>query len=498
MGNIQSQSIRSSVLIVFGFAIGALNMLVIAPKILGPEMLGLTRIITDAGITLATLASFGTIPVIYKFFPFYSGYLPPKKNDLPFFSLMICILGFVTVCIVGYLCKDIIIRKYSERAPLFVEYSYLVYPFCFFMLAFMWLESFGWSLRKSVLTNGLKEIVPRILFTVLTLLYGWQIISNSNYLLLFSVSYCISAVSLFIFLRKSNQFHFVRGPSTVTRRLKKRMISFGSFIFGAHFLNLIARTIDTFILASVSEGGLADTAIFTIATYVVTIMEIPQRSLNSVTIPILAQAWKDKNLTVIESIYKKSVSNLLLIGLALLGLFYLNSKSLELFLGDDFSGVGFAILILGLGKLVDLGTGANTQIIGTSSYWKVDFFTNILYTLVALPLNYILISRYGLEGAAYSSLLSLSFYNLLRFSFLYFKFKLQPFTVLNLLAVLITTVCVAAAYIVPHFDNYILDALIRSSVFAGLFVPLVYRFKISSEINDMVNKLLKNIKSRLH
>ncbi|MEJ7679547.1 MAG: hypothetical protein WKG06_17140 [Segetibacter sp.] len=63
-------------------------------------------------------------------------------------------------------------------------------------------------------------------------------------------------------------------------------------------------------------------------------------------------------------------------------------------------------MLIGIGKLIDLGTGANAQIIATSSYWKVDFTTNVLYTLLALPLNYILISNYGLIGAAYSSLIS--------------------------------------------------------------------------------------------
>lgn len=469
-------------------------MLVLGPKLLGPEMLGLTRIITDAGITLATLASFGTIPVIYKFYPFYSAYVKKNSSDLPLLTGIICLAGFILICIIGYFSRDLIIQKYSERAPLFVEYSFLVYPFSFIMLFFMWLESFGWSLRKSVLTNGLREIAPRVIFTIITLLYGFSIISASNYLLLFSFSYCISLIVLFWVLKKTGNFKFTNEISPVTKRLKKRMLSFGLFIFGAHFLNLISRTIDTFILTSVSNGGLTDTAIFTIATYVVTLMEIPQRSLNSVTIPILAEAWKDKNMNQITRIYSKSVSNLLVLGLGLLALFFINSQNLEIFLGEEFHGVGFAILIIGIGKLVDLGTGANTQIIGTSSYWKVDFITNIIYTLVALPLNYILISKYGLKGAAYSSLISITFYNLLRFGFLYLKFKLQPYTIKNLYALLIALVAGSTAYYIPSFDHYIIDSFFRSLLFLVLFIPAIYLSGASEEVNIAINKLLARIK----
>lgn len=494
MGLIKQQSIRSSILIYIGFAFGAVNMLILGPKILGPELLGLTRIITDAGITLATLSTIGTIPVIYKFFPFYSEYLPSRKTDLPALTGLVCLGGFILVCIAGYFSQDIIIRKYSEKSPLFVQYSYLVYPFSFFMLLFMWLESFGWSFRLSVLTNGLREILPRVLFTILTLLLSFSILAQTQYLLLFSLSYCMSAIFLYRSLRKTGKFSFSLSISNVTRRLKPRMINFGLFIFGAHFLSLLARTIDTFILASVSTGGLADAAIFTIATYVVTLMEVPQRSLNAVTIPILAEAWKNREMGKISSIYNKSVSNLLVIGLAMLILFILNSKNLESFLGEQFYGVGFAILIIGIGKMVDLGTGANTQIIGTSSFWKVDFMTTAIYTLLALPLNYILISKYGIRGAAYSSLISISFYNAMRFGFLYYKFKLQPYTWKNLLVVLIAVVCGFIAYIIPSLANLYIDSAVRSLVFMLLFIPIVYWFSISEEINSTIRSLLSKIK----
>ncbi|MCF1713212.1 oligosaccharide flippase family protein [Flavihumibacter sp. RY-1] len=494
MGLIKQQSIRSSILIYIGFAFGAVNMLILGPKILGPELLGLTRIITDAGITLATLSTFGTIPVIYKFFPFYNDYLSSKKSDLPAITGFICLSGFILVCIIGYFSQDIIVRKYSEKSPLFVEYSYLVYPFSFFMLAFMWLESFGWSFRLSVLTNGLREILPRIFFTILTLLLSVSFLSEQQYLLFFSFSYLLSGVLLYRFLRKSGKFAFIFKLSNVTRRLKSRMVNFGLFIFGAHFLNLLARTIDTFILASVSKGGLADAAIFTIATYVVTLMEVPQRSLNSVTIPILADAWKNRDLPKISSIYNKSVSNLLVIGLAMLILFVLNSGNLEQFLGDKFYGVSFAILIIGIGKLIDLGTGANTQILGTSSYWKVDFTTTAIYTLLALPLNYVLISKYGIKGAAYSSLISICFYNLMRFGFLYYKFKLQPYTLKNLLVVVIAFVCGLCAYLLPFMLNIYIDSIIRSVLFILLFIPVIYRFNISEEINTSITSMLKSVK----
>lgn len=496
MGFIQQQSIRSSALIMVGFAVGAFNMLVLAPKFLGPELLGLTRVITDAGITLATLATFGSVPVIYKFFPFYKSYLPHQKNDLPFITGLVCFVGFLVICLTGWLADDLIVRKYSERAPLFVEYKWTVYIYCFFMMLFMWLESFAWSFKKSVLSNGLREIVPRLLFALMMVLFVSSLSDLHHFVLLFSLTYLIPVILLFFALRRTGEFTFVSTKSTVTHRLGGRMVSFGLFIFGAHFLNLLSRTIDTFILAAKSDRGLIDTAVFTIATYIVTLMEVPQRSLNSVTIPVLAEAWKDRDMARISSIYKKSVETLMVIGIGMFALTWLNIQNIAVFLGKDFSGIELVVLYMGLGKLFDLCTGANGLIIGTSSYWKVDFLTNVIYTVIALPLNYLLISRYGLVGAAYSGLISITVFNLIRLLFLYFKFNLQPYTWKSLISVFVSSIIVYLVYLIPANDNFVIDTIVRTFMFLGLFVPAIYFMKTSNEVNDLLKKYLSILVKR--
>lgn len=478
-----------------GFAIGAINIILIQPKVLTAEQYGLTRIITDAGLTLASLCTLGSIPVINKFFPFYKSYLSPKKNDLPFITLIICLLGFVIMVAAGFSLQDIIVRKFSGRSPLFVKYSYLVYPYGLFMLLFLWLESFSWSLRKGVISNGLKETVSRLIFTFLLVAVSLKIINISQFLAAFSFSYLLPAVILFFILRRTREFIFNPVISSVTTRIGGRMINFGLFIFGAQFLNLLSRTVDTFILSSKSARGLSDAAVFTIATYVVTLMEVPQRSITSITIPVLAESWKNKDFRHIKSVYSKSVSNLLIIGLIMFCVIWLNAHNLAKYLGKDYTGIEKMVLLMGIGKLIDLGTGANSQIIGTSSYWKVDFTTNVLYTILALPLNYVLISNYGLVGAAYSTLISLTFYNAMRFGFLWYKFKMQPYSWQSLLVIAIAFICTAAVYFIPKSSSVVFDTIMRSVSFLALFVPAIYFTNISEEINGLIRNYLGKIRN---
>jgi len=494
MGIIQKQSIRSTIGISIGFAIGAFNLLILQRHIITPEQFGLTRIITDIGITLATLCTFGSLPVIYKFFPFYKSHLSPQKNDLPFITMLVCVAGFVVICSFGYAFQHLIVQKYSSKSPLFVQYSWLIYPFCFCYLFFIWIEAFSWSFKKGVVSNTLREMAPRLLFTLLLVLYFFRVISLNWFALLFSLSYLLPAVALFFMLRKTGEFNFNASFSSLTQRLKGKMINFGLFIFGAQFLNLLSKTSDSLIISSVADNGLVDLAVFNIATYIVTLMEIPQRSITSISTPILSESWKNKDLKNISNIYTKSVANLLIIGLAMFCLLLLNVHNLSAYLGDDYKGIETVVFFLGVSKLIDLGTGANAQIISTSNYWKVDFITNVILTLIALPLNYILIKHFKLMGAAYATLIAIGFFNAMRFGFLWYKFGLQPYTIKDLLAIVYAAIAALTCNYIPRVSNIFLDAGIRTTVFCALFFPAVYFTGVSAEVNQMIKKYVLLIK----
>jgi hypothetical protein len=267
--------------------------------------------------------------------------------------------------------------------------------------------------------------------------------------------------------------------------------------YGVQMPCMCFQTNDTFLIFGLR--GLSDTAIFAIATYVSAILEIPQRSLNSITIPILAESWKNKDMANIKNIYHKSVSNLLAIGLLLFGLVWLNIDNLVAFLnfisnkyGGGYDELPKLIFILGLAKLIDLGTGVNSQIIGTSNYWKFDFYTNLFYIILSIPLNIFLINSYGLEGLAFSNLIALTLYNSIRFGFLYKKFDLQPYTWRHGLFLLSSIALMLLIHMLPAANNFAVNILIQSLAFGIAFYGLAYWINPAPEILNFFNDLFKN------
>jgi len=496
MGIIQKQGVKSSFFIMIGFLIGAVNLLVLFPLFFSKNDQGLVRAMLDIGATLSVFCTLGTLPVIYKFYPFYNHYLGPKKNELPFITLIINLIGFGILLIIGWQQKDFIIRKLG-KSPSLAQYFNYVYPYTFFLLIFYWLEAFAWGLRKGVYSNFLRETLIRILTTLLIIAFGLKYIDLAVFLTLFSLLYVIPSILLLINLIQSQQFSFKSLQiSSVTRRLKGKMFSFALFVFAGQFFNLLARTNDTFQIVVLK--GLDDAAIFAIATYVSAILEIPQRSLNSISIPVLASSWKNKDFANIKHIYHKSVSNLLAIGLLLFGLIWLNTDNLVNFLNwvsnkeaGGYDAISKLIFILGLAKLIDLATGVNSQIIGTSNFWKFDFFTNLFYILLSLPLNYYLIKNYNLEGLAYSNLIALCLYNSIRFLFLYKKFKLQPYTYKHGLFLVLSIGLILLVHQIPSVNNIVANIFLQSTIFGISFYLLVSWINPAPEALEIVNNFFK-------
>jgi O-antigen/teichoic acid export membrane protein len=489
MGVVRRQSIQSSLFTYLGFAFGAFNILVLFPRHFSPEQIGLTRLLLDIALLFSTACTLGSIPILLKFYPEYQDNLAPRDNDLPFLTLMLTATGCLLLFLLLPVMQPFLIRKFGDRSPLLVQYFHLIYPFSITLALFSYFEAFAWTLKRTVLSNALKEFAFRLLTTLLILavIAGWFDFDR------FVRSYAwIFAVPVLIFVYaflKDGKIPIPRAISGITRAEGHKMATFGAFMFSGAVVNIIARTNDTIILASQSKGGLADAAVFTIATYLVTVMDVPQRSLVSITTPFISEAWKAQNLARISTLYQKTALNLMIAGLAIFAIVLLNVREIEHFLGPAYASLSVLVLISGLAKLVDLSTGLNTQILLLSKYWRLDFLTNILLVALSIPLNYWLTRRYNVMGPAYGNVIALVMFNGVRFLFIWRLFKLQPFTRNNGKALGIGLLSFGIVSLLPDTGSALLNISLKTALFVLLYGGLILKGKVSEDIGELVRML---------
>lgn len=495
MGIVRRQSMRSSFLTYIGFAIGAINTFFLFPHYFTPDQFGLTRVLLSVGNILVGFAAMGTAPVFTKFYPYYKAKLADRKNDLFFIVLVLCLIGFLLVVAGSWVFKDLIVRKFSGKSRIFIDYFYLIYPFTFFLLLFNLLENYSWNRQESVLPNFLREVFVRLVTSILIIAFMTGLLGFSSFMYFYALLFGFAAIILYCYLRKKNALQFSCQISDITRRLYKRMIAYGGFVFGGSIFLVIAQNIDAILIASII--GSANVAVFEIATYVATLMVVPQRSIAAIATPLIAEGWKNKDLGKIEELYKKSAITQLVAGILIFGLIWLNISPILQFLPPAYHEGKYVILILGIAKLVDLGTGLNYQVLVNSRYWKLDFVSYVILVVFSIGTNYFLIKRMGIIGAAWSNLFAISAFNLLRFLFIKWKFGIQPFTIKTVYCLLIGIVAYYISWWFYQQHGIYVGIFIGSSIFAFIFISMILVLKISDDINIVATTFKKRILSLL-
>ena len=488
MGQIRKQAIISSIVIYIGFFIGFINTWFFTKNgSFTPSEYALTRLFFDVGQAMYAFANLGIISVIYKFFPYYKDNLKPKENDLMTWALITGFIGFIFVAIGGWLFEPLIVQKFSGRSPLFVDYYKWVFPFGLGMLLFTILEAFSGTLQKTIFPAFLRETALRLFTLVLIAVYLFGLINYDLFIKLFAFLYLVIAILLASSLISSHQLHFTLNVSRVTKKFKSKLLILGSYVFTGQIIYVLAQVMDSIFIASLL--GLVPTGIFALSSYIANLIQIPQRSIVSITLPALSQAWKNKNMTEIDRIYKRTSINLLLAALFIFGGIWLNIADAFRLLNiqTEYSTGLTVIFILGISRMIDAGTGVNGQIISTSTQWRFEFITGVVLLLLILPLNYILIKKIGIEGSAYANLISFFIYNLIRYFFLWKRFNLQPFSIKTLISIILAVASYFISfYLFKEMQGW-MGVIFRSILFATLFIAGIFTFNLTPDAMQLVD-----------
>lgn len=482
MSGIRKQAIISSILVYIGIPFGALNTYFFVKQgAFTSDQYGLTRLFNDMGQNFYVIASLGVIPIIYKFYPYYKDNLPNEQNDLLGRAFIKSLIGFLLLTVACFFFEPLVVRKFSSRSALFVDYYFWVLPYAFGMLFFSLLEGYAWALQKTILSNFLKETGIRLFTTVFIVLYFLHVVDFHGFMLLFSVLYMLIAVILLVHLIRTKKFHFSLKKSRVTQKFRKKIFAMQALIFGGIIITTVGQTVDGMIISSLL--GLSFNGIYNLALYTANLIQIPQRSIQSISIGVLVRMWKEKNFPEIRRIYQRSSINMLLISLFIFGNVWLNVRDglAVLHIQNEYATGIPALLLFGIIRIIDAGTGVNGQIIGASNFWRFEFVTGIIMLALRIPLSYIFIKRYGIIGSAYGDLISLSVYNYIRYDFLRRKFNMQPFTWKTVYSLLVGFAAYYITYYIFRMQTGWFAIVGRSVVFSSLLVAAIFAFRLTPD-----------------
>jgi len=492
MGIIQRQTIKGSIYSYLGVIIGFFGTAVITPHLLTSSEIGLVNVLVAISALYAQFSTLGFTNVAIRMFAWFRD---SKKNNNGFAFLVVLtgLTGFVLALAVFFILKPYLIENNLEKSPLLVEYVWYLIPLIFFRMFFLLLDNYNMLLYDATTGTFLSDFVYRLANLLLLGAYFLQWISFPQYLLGYVVALCFPAVYLAGLLIWRGQFNLRPQLEFIAPPLRKEMITMAVYGLVSGLSSVALVSIDKIMVNSFF--GLSLTGIYSISSYFATIILIPNRALSKISSGILADAWKNNNLSIINSIYYKSSINQLIIGYLLFILMIANLHNIFTVLPPEYASGGMVIVYISLGNLVAVSTGVSINILSTSAKYKTQTYQLGLLIILTVVTNLIFIPIIGMNGAALASMVSMMIYSLVRIVYLKKKMDLFPFRSGHLKLTGVSGAALLAGIFLPEMGHWMIDLIIRSAVVFFMFMAGILTMNISDEVNAMAKQAWRKVMS---
>ena len=232
-------------------------------------------------------------------------------------------------------------------------------------------------------------------------------------------------------------------------------------------------------------------AYYAVAGFIASVIAVPSRAMHQITYPLTASQINKGDSGALKILYHKSSLTLLIISGLLLLLIFLNLKDLYSMLPLGYSKGLTIVFWLGLVKLYDAALGNNNAILYNSDYYRTILFFGVLLAGLAVGFNLWLIPTFGINGAAIASFSAFFIYNTLKVFYVKLKFDMLPFTKETRHVVLLMMLTAGVFYFIQFPFHPLLNIALKSIFIVLFYTFLLYRFKISEDIFNVLSKYLK-------
>jgi len=498
MGIIQKDALRTMILSYLGLILGYLNRGVFFILFLTSAQVGLINLIISVGLLFAQCANLGTVYAVWKFFPFFRN---KEKNNHGFLLLtsIIVSLGILLFVIISILFKDSINSHYQEKSKAFIDYYYWIIPIGIGNVFFLLFDNYLRGMYKNIIGVFANEILSRLIIFILLLLYGYHAITFDVFIISHFLVYFIPALILLFYLLKKQEITFSLSTIKIPRKFKKIILAFSLYNYVNSLGALVVVTLDSLMIASYI--GLTETGIYTQIIFLTSTLMVPYRSIVRVSSPLVSEYWKNNDMIKMNELYQKVSSVSLFIALFLFLIIWLNINELFTFLPKEYAVGKWVFLFLMLGKMLDMYFGINGTIFITSKKYKYDIIFTVLLIGIVTVLNVYLIPTFGIIGTAISTSISYVIYNIGRLLFVYFAYKIHPFTWKQVYLILTFTLTLAFYYLLfPLFINPFVNIVFQTLYILITFCSVLYFFNLEPNtkayLQNGVSFIANKIKSK--
>ena len=507
MGIVARQSIKGTIATYIGVAVGIVTTFFIQTKALQPEQIGLIDILLQCSLLFGGLAQLGTNSSAMRYYPFFKD---EKHRDHGFFgwTLLVPLIGFTFFLLAFFLFKGTIVDFFTKDsevgAELFAKYVNFVVPLAFFMLYISVFETNSNLLLRIVLPKFIREVGLRVGTLTIYLLYFYKIIDFDGVIISFCVLYGLTTIINIVYLMSLQRVSFKIESNFISAQLKRDFLFYTLFMITAALAGNVIPMLSKFFVAAKTSFHLA--GVFTIATNIAALVEMPYRSLGAISRPHISDAMAKQDIKTADALCKNVALHQFIAGSFVFFIVWINIDFLfDLLPNGEIYRLGkWAVLILSLSRLIYSTLGVITTALSYSKYYYYSLIFTILLATMSIFLNSWLVPKWDITGGALANVGSYLVYFVLLLAFIKWKIGVMPLSkklipVAAIVLALFALNWLWTSVLTPLFANlfekpilgYVIDAALKSALFLVLGMVALYKLKVSQSVNDLVGKRLR-------
>lgn len=433
MSLIFRQSAKATVVTLLGAVVGFLTTFFVVTRFLSPEELGLTRLIVEVATLLGGFALLATQSSAVRYFPYFK---TDDGRDRGFIWMVLGVplVGLVLFSLLYYLLREPLVDYFTSDdkvgGALFQQHYLLVLPMMAFTMYMTVCEVYCTLKQRVAVPRMIRELMLRALLCLAYILYGVGVVGTlSQFLFLFVACYGVCMALGFGYIGHLAPQAFTSSIALPDTAVRKDFLSYTVLtLLSALGSNLVTR-LDLFMVSA--QMGLDYAGIYSIAFFMVAVIEMPSRSLTAMSSPMVSAALHRQDELEVQRLYRTVSLQQLLVGLIFFALIWINIDFIFSIIPNSsvYAQGKWVVFILGIGRLVDLSFSFGNAVLRYSRYYIWSLAYTLIVALLTVLLNLVLIERMGMEGAAVATLITLLVSYLFQQVTLWNKLRLSPITV---------------------------------------------------------------------
>ena len=351
------------------------------------------------------------------------------------------------------------------------------------------------GLQNLFYSNFSKEIIDRILkiiFIFIAIFLGYGILGVAT-------SYLIAVIMTFIvtfyFLNKKTFPLFSKKIKTVYYTRKLLIFSYPLLFIG--IITLLVKWTDVLMIGffrTTSEVG-----IYNVALPTANLLIIVPAALMALFTPIIVELYSKGDKKNIKLTSKRISKWIFYLNLPIFFvLLLLSSDFLRIMFGNEYVAGGVSLVILLFGYIFHSLSHIPSSTLLMIKKTKTIFLMGLISLIVNVALNYLLIPKYGINGAAISTSLSLIIGSILLLISSYKFNKFQPLSISYIKPIISGVIVSIIFYFLMNLFimNSIIKIALFSIIFLVLYLVILYLLRFfDKEDKEILQFLLKKFRA---